>query len=439
MGIAPNANIDCQSGGSATNGGFFDSTVTNAGTDYSLSTSPIITLTDVAAAQNSTTITSAAGLFTSAMVGNGAWFSAGDNFITTVPRYITAVNSATEAVLDTPPATAGNGTNGAMKVGGAWALPTSNQWTALVGGNTVHFKASATYTLSGSLTAPSTPSGQTKISIRSYTTTHGDAVPRASFPKIAMGTNNMGLSSAFDIEGVWIESARSAGITVAISSGVVRNSKITNTANNSISAAMSITSSAVMGCEISCQYAYAVSFSGGTLANNKIHSSVTGILVNASQRSTVIRNVIRGNTTGLKFTSSSVGGNYTAWNAFYANTTAIAVETSKFQIIDENIIHTSMTGITDSASNPTINPRRNIFYLCDTNANNIVLDSTNQVNTNPLWTDPANDDYSITYGSPAINIGYDFANLGILGSYKWNAGISQADHLDRTTCHMSAA
>ena len=442
MAIAPNAVIDCQSGGSTTNGGFFDSTVTNAGTDYSLSTSPVITLTDVACTQNSTTITSAAGLFTAAMVGNGAWLSAGTNFVTTKPYYITAVNSATEAVLDETPATAGNGTGGNMKVGGSWALPTSSQWSRLVGGNTVYFKASATYTLTGDITNPAAPTGQSKIVLRAYTTTHGDYVARSNFPKIAQGTYSIGINTFFDIKDIWYDSSRSAGITLSIVTGSLDRCKITNTASNSGSVALAIVASTVLGCEIRSNYGSAVAFSSGSLINSKMHTSVTGLLLDTSGHKAILRNVIRGNTTGIKFASTAARATIVAWNNIYNNATGIDIGTTKFQTIHENVVHTCSTvGITDSATNTTIDIKRNVFYNCATNATNITLDSSNIVDVDPLWTDPANDDYTISAGtSPAIGIGYDFTDLGLIGNYKWNAGLDQDDNAagGGTACHMSA-
>jgi len=144
-----------RAGGALTNGGGFDSTVAGAGTNYADQDSPQLTLTDVATAGVSATITSVTGGFTSQMVGNVVAFSSGTNFI--VDRFVIVTYiSSTSVTLDRN-CTTGVGASGNMKVGGAMASPANltvggsgtgaNPTTPpspLIPGNTVNIRGAGT-------------------------------------------------------------------------------------------------------------------------------------------------------------------------------------------------------------------------------------------------------------------------------------------------------
>ncbi len=114
--------------------GLFDPTVVGAGTDYTEQDTAQLALTDLASATPYTTITSAVGGFTAAMVGNGIYIASGTGF--TAGRYvITGYTSGNSVVLDRACATA-SASGGVAKVGGAMAKMTSVRPFAAAG-NTI--------------------------------------------------------------------------------------------------------------------------------------------------------------------------------------------------------------------------------------------------------------------------------------------------------------
>src|SRR5437660_4761540 len=66
--------------GSNLNGACFDSTIANAGTDYSQQNTAQASFTDLATTGVVTTLTSASAQFTSAMIGNCIRIESGTNF-----------------------------------------------------------------------------------------------------------------------------------------------------------------------------------------------------------------------------------------------------------------------------------------------------------------------------------------------------------------------
>ena len=101
--------------GNAANGGGFSSA--RAGTDYSQQAAAQLSLTDLACASN-TTLTSATGGFTTAMLGNIVCIASGTNALAGWYE-ITAYTNTNTVTIDRTCATGGNMTSGVGKVGGA--------------------------------------------------------------------------------------------------------------------------------------------------------------------------------------------------------------------------------------------------------------------------------------------------------------------------------
>jgi hypothetical protein len=107
--------------GDNTNGGGYDSAISGAGTNYCDQAAAQLTLTDLATSgAGSTTLTSATGGFTTAMIGNCIRISAGTNFQTGY-YFITARTDTNTVTLDRTPTSGGAGSGGSGKLGGAFA------------------------------------------------------------------------------------------------------------------------------------------------------------------------------------------------------------------------------------------------------------------------------------------------------------------------------
>lgn len=148
-------------GGNALNGAGYDSTTYPGGTDYSQQDSPILSLTDLACSNN-TTLTSATGGFTAAMVGNAMWIPAAGG-ATAGYYWISAYTDTNTVTLDRTPGTVSSGSG---KVGGA-ASGIADLYNKVVAGNTVYIKPSAL----NALTYPTTGLDYTLSS--GYTATSG--------------------------------------------------------------------------------------------------------------------------------------------------------------------------------------------------------------------------------------------------------------------------
>jgi len=138
-----------RAGGVETNGGGYDATVSGAGTNYSDQDAPQLSLTDLVSTA-STTVTSVAAGFTSAMVGNILRIASGTGTPTVGYYMITTYTSATQITLDR---VSGTYTLGIAKVGGAHAslvnysnggsgLPTPAIASPLAAGHTVNIRGS---------------------------------------------------------------------------------------------------------------------------------------------------------------------------------------------------------------------------------------------------------------------------------------------------------
>ena len=132
--------------GNDANGAGYDATIGGAGTDYSQQDSPQLSLTDIACS-NTTTVTSATGGFTSAMIGNAIRITGGG--ATSGYYFITARTDTNTITVDRTPGTVTNGTG---KVGGAAAtcqrmLNSSNATgDKVVAGNIVYIRGAGTDT-----------------------------------------------------------------------------------------------------------------------------------------------------------------------------------------------------------------------------------------------------------------------------------------------------
>lgn len=183
MAISDDCWVEVRTGGNDDNGGGFIQGA--SGTDYSQQTTAQLTLTDLATSGTTvTTLTSATGGFTSAMVGNIIQLTAGTN-LTTGFYQITAYTDTNTVTLDRAPDNGVGGVSGATgRVGGCLAsLGAAARLLATNGastwkGNRV-YAASGTYTLTTASSAtnggPMTGVGSsTMVDWIGYNTTRGD-------------------------------------------------------------------------------------------------------------------------------------------------------------------------------------------------------------------------------------------------------------------------
>ena len=186
--------FDIRTTGDDLNGGGFNTA--SGGTDYSQQDAAQLSLTDCATSGTGvTTLTSATGGFTAAMVGNVIHLSSGTN-LTTGFYEITGFTDTNTVTLDRSPDDGVGGVSGATgKVGGSLATPGVMRDIVFSDGNEVWIK-SGTYTLSTGTAGPGGPvtflsANLANILISGYNSTHGDlsgTVGSANRPLLDRGT-----------------------------------------------------------------------------------------------------------------------------------------------------------------------------------------------------------------------------------------------------------
>jgi len=181
MALAATGVWEIRANGSALNGGYFDQSLAGAGTDYSQQNAAQLSLTDVASDVAGTTLTSATGGFTAAMVGNALW-NTGAGTSTDGFYVVTTFISSNSVTIDR---TIGSSKSGlSIKVGGAQTL-NATMAAASVKGNQTHIKADATHTLADNVTL--TSDINTGSTVTGYSVSRGDSPTGTSRPLIACG------------------------------------------------------------------------------------------------------------------------------------------------------------------------------------------------------------------------------------------------------------
>lgn len=313
MAIAPTCVWEVRTTGSDTNGGGF---VAGTGTDYSVQDAPQLAVTD-AVANGTTTLTSATGGFTAAMVGNVVYLAGGTGSLAGTPRQITAVNSATSVTVD---AAVAAGTGLAANVGGALASPAVAAARKTYG-NKVFWKAGA-YSITG--TTPNTTGGPVNDATGGsdtswsrwvgYSTTRTYPCPDATRPVLTVAAGLSGVTAFAMTAGTMTElhnvvidcnsQATSRGVQAGFASHVSK-CKVANCTNSGI--VLTSSQSAIFGCEVTgCTAAGSgINANYNPVAGCHVHDNAVSGMVNASNvtRSLVVNN------TGASSVGIGTGGN----------------------------------------------------------------------------------------------------------------------------------
>jgi hypothetical protein len=177
MALASTTVWEIRTTGATTNGGGFNSAL--GGTDYSQQAAAQLTLTDcTTSGAASTTLTSATGGFTAAMVGNLIYVASGTNFSAGFYQ-INTYTDTNNVVLDSSPTPGGAGSGGNVKVGGA-QLDLQEVFDALSAGHIVWI-GGGTYTLTTTLHLNKAGTSTSPIQVIGYDTTRGDAIEPSAF------------------------------------------------------------------------------------------------------------------------------------------------------------------------------------------------------------------------------------------------------------------
>lgn len=406
--------IEIRDTGLSTNGAYYDVTIANHGTDYSQSDTPILSHGD-GDCNNSTTFTSALGGFTSAMIGNGIYLSG--TGINTSIYVVTTVASSNSITLDRNPTTATHATSVNYSVGGA--NTTFDFFVSqFLPGNIVYIKT-GTYSW-GTITVPAgAPAAATKFI--GYKANRNDKCIGADRPSITISAT-WTTQGATKLRNLIVTSSFNGSTLTLGTRDSCDNVKATNTNASSNLAFSGGITSAFTRCE-------GVSTHGIAFGNNVAfaydcyaHDSVTGFDAGIANGS-ITNCVIDTCTTGVNSTASSVK---VTGCTIYNCTTGLAFDLNgTLSEVYNCIITNCTTGINNSITNNSNYINDFNVFNNNTNAVNMPLED-NCIIADPLLKDPANGDFTLKAGSPAIGIAaQQGATTGTVGNYNVNVGVYQ--------------
>tara|TARA_Y100000034_G_scaffold129727_1_gene186738 strand:- start:764 stop:2029 length:1266 start_codon:yes stop_codon:yes gene_type:complete len=390
-----------RAGGTTNAGGGFDSA--SGGTDYSQQDAAQLQLTDLATSGiGVTTLTSATGGFTSAMIGNYIQIRSGTN-VTAGWYRMTAHTDTNTVTLDRAPDDGVGGISGGSgDLGGAIDLPLDAWAETVVAGNKAWIKA-GTYTLTenidtdtdGSLTAP--------IVVEGYNTTRGDEPTGTNRPLIAAGayfwrgylahywhfyhlrgTGTANAGAPFELGNY----SRAVNVKCENSSGT----------SNRIACRLEGKSSTVYNCEL-------ISTNGYACASNDhdvkmiacvLRDSAYGFRHAGNYASAIVLNcVIDTCTTGLDFASGQVA-QIVMGCVIYNSTTGILVDSSNIACTFlNNIITGCTTGASDTSSDNVGNLWDHNAWFNTTDVSNVTKGPNAIDLTVDPFVDSSNDDFNI--------------------------------------------
>lgn len=448
--------------GNALNGGGFNAAQTSAGTDYSQQDAAQLALTDLACASN-TTLTSATGGFTAAMVGNLIYIASGTNAAAGYYE-ITAYSDTNTVTIDRTCAIGGNMTDGVGKVGGASNHPQTIA-AVLIAGNTIYVKAGTyqkvganvyvlNYTTAGTVNAPIKWIGyNSSRTVRPVGTDRPVFDGASSAADVVLVGNNYNLLDSFIIQ-----AGTDKGVDFSSNYNFIGiNLRITNngvqgiTRNNASGA-----STVLFFCEIDTNGGNATytSNSFGWFFNCYIHdNSGRGIYqrYHSSNKfeaeNIVINTIVESNTGhGIKFGDDGGGGlayvliNNICYNNTGSNNDGVNIGSSNTGAnkhpltVIANLLSLSNASYGFEGNSSIVSFFDfNAYYGNSTGGVNSITPSSgaSDVTLDPSLTNPGSADFTLSSSSsPLVGAGVDLSTYTSLTTdFNVNIGVDQGDHV----------
>ena len=429
MALSANTVFEIRANGVASNGGGF---VTGAsGTDHSQQDAVWSTRTDlVIDAVTNTDITSVGDAFAADDVGNLIQITAGTGF--TVGYYQVVSVTVATARLDRAVGTVGS-TGGTGHLGGAGIFE-GGIFAISIPGNKYWVKADGTHTLTANVNPANDGDASNPIMVEGYNTTRGDRPVGTSRPLIAAGANLTSFDDFWQFRHFRVTTTSTDGFRSDLEA-VFENVKVENTSGTSSREGILAgnTDFGVYACEgVSTNgFGFLAGSGRGRIFFSYFHDSVGGAEIGALDDIVFYGNVFDSNTTGLNAGAGSIK-NTIIGNVFYNNAKGIqGSSTSTNFLILNNIFSTSSTaGVEWGASGiSSVVLNYNIWNGNTTDVTNVVK-GANDITSNPLLNDPANGDFTVQSGSPALDATKISMGtwVGVTGAYKWNIGVDQDDN-----------
>lgn len=413
MAFVANTVHEVRTTGTHTGGGGFSNIDPGVSVDYSQQDAPQLILTDIATNVAGTTITSATGGFTPAMVGNVIRLLGGT--VTANWYQIMTFVSTNSVTIDRSAGSSKSGASGyvggAFKIGGAY----DSEFFSGINksdGNLVWVKT-GTY-LPAEMISPGSV-----YTIRGYKSVRGDVVvgadrPVLDFTGVAV-VNAISISSSaphlYNL--IVLGNAITSAVFSDNGSGKVRyNLKIVDSTPTAKSALYAASDNVYILCEFQSANGYAVNTIGSTsnvrLYSCFIHDSAYGVN-NLGPDMLAINCIVSRCTNGVVL--SSHGGHTMSNCVVHGCTTGISgtASTAKSSMFINNILNDNTTGASWSALG-TLDIWQNNCWNNTTDVVNVTK-GDGDISVDPLLQDPDGDDYRLRLNSPCINAGLQLGEL----------------------------
>lgn len=423
----------------------------SGGTDYSQQASPQLSPTDLAVNEAAaTTLTSTAGGFTAAMIGNLVYIASGTNFVAGFYQ-ITAYTDTNTVTIDRDPTDAdgGNGSAGVGYVGGACSSINSAV-AGVVAGNKFWVQ-SGTY--NETVDPPSVNGGSgTPIVVEGYKSSRGDEPKGADRPLIdGQSTRTYGLITT-DLNGWYFKNLRVTGATsdgVYFDNGASGNVAFINFASYSNGRyGMNVARDALLvGVESYSNSSYGIygrNCRGGQVFASYVHDNGASGLYNASGAAFVLyaATISESNSGRGIYTSSDSCSEYAIIDSLAYNNTGATSDG-----FSENLASSSSVVGRVWLNNSSVSNGRyaynhmggtdvdhyfdfNNYYDHATELNNVVEGYNDTGDADPSFTDAAGGDFTVSSSSSPLvgtGLGPD-SYTSVPSPLKWNIGVDQGDH-----------
>ena len=343
--------------GNAANGGIFDPSAVNAGTDYSQQDAPQLALTDCTMATGGTTLHSDTGGFTAAMIGN--WCHLSGTHFTTGRRKITAVADGNNCTLCSDATDGTNGSSGVCNVGGAIYEVNGTNLVALgllvTAGNTIYVLGPGTYTITtAAVTAGTAGTDVAPVNVIGVTAGRvaatGDNRPLIDGGAYqitwAVGWHRYNLRGTGTAADVWYETNTAYG--------TIYNCRITNTSTTAGTRdAVRTHITKLIACEISAVTGTGVVTAAADIRYCWIHDCVTG--VNCNSVISVVGCLIEQCVAGI---AQAANGVLLTGSTFAGCGTAVTATTASFATVLDNLLAYNTIGANWTSGT---NYRRNLL------------------------------------------------------------------------------
>jgi hypothetical protein len=394
------------------------------GIDYSQQDSAILSATDLASVNGTTTpsdITSALQPFGVNHIGNIIHVTAGTNW--TAGWYEIVSVSVVTATLDRAVGSAATLSSGTAATGGALSLNSTlddDLFEAAVAQNLLYFR-NGTFSVGENISVASSSATTTNpISVIGYNSLRGDRPIAGTRPILNAAAQNVTLGANWNASGLIVNGTATTVFTGG-TNGTNRNIKVTNTSTTANRAAFSAGADSMnYAIEAVAQNGLAISAASTNVSfvGCYAHDSTNGFGTSSS-RIRWINNISAFNRTSAIDAGGSPSSHLITQNTLYGfgggrGTGVLIGASSDASHIFGNIISAFTTGLTQTTSQRKSNTGAyNVFYGNTTDYSNYFIDPTDIIGTNPQFTSVTEitGSTATTSGSVLTQSGGDFSTV----------------------------